>query len=820
MKSNRKQEILLYIETDDFSLYMKGLPYNERYQSLHQYKKHLQFENETMDLRIEGPVNIVEVFDAHLGILRPFTNNDFPPIFFENGVYLVVIDTKTNDHYEFYHENIDLRNSVTPVRKESPQLLMGQLHYMNEIGYSTFSIQKNHETVLTVTIEIFPSKLSYKEDYQQLLAEVNDEIYNLAFHFIKKTYQLGTVTSSGKPTYVEFYRLVEHFFPSFINAIKQIENHPHHSLTKQYELVRGDQMRKIDSKARKHLVSHRDWFVEVENGIIVNGRSVLPEKGYNVKKIITYDNLENRFVKWMMIRLIDKLEDLKKQINNYQKHNDEEDTHVTQKIQTGINYLTAILRKTFWQKIGKLDRTVLNLVMQMKVGYRDAYKIYLILMKGITLQGELLKMSLKDVATLYEYWTYLKMGQILRKYYILENQNVVQHKYGSLFIHLVESASSRQIFIHPQTGERIILSYQKKIRNLPTVDQKPDIYLEIQKKDVTFTYNFVFDAKYRIQFSNDTPTAGPVLEDINTMHRYRDALVVQSGGPYEREAFGAYVLFPWDDEENYENHPLYQSIEEVNVGALPFLPNATHLVERLVERLVNSSSEELQEEGILPRGSVTYFNSKLDEKVLVVSMNDPDKYLKAKQKRKVEMRLNSLKKDWEKAKYLAIYITKDLSLQLQVEHGVKFYGEIDGFTILEEDESARIQFHIKAWQILTETIKPVGYGIQNNIVTTINLLKQAKDLPELFMKFGEERKLWRMLRRLTSKVKTVLDSNLLDRATKIQAYQIGFFSVDYDTKSKEIQVYHHHDLIKSIPINKLNTEPTAVFRILREIIFQ
>src|SRR5690606_2270451 len=140
--------------------------------------------------------------------------------------------------------------------------------------------------------------------------------------------------------------------------------------------------------------------------------------------------------------------------------------------------------------------------------------------------------------------------------------------------------------------------------------------------------------------------------------------------------------------------------------------------------------------------------------------------------------------------------------------------------ILEEDESARIQFHIKAWQILTETIKPVGYGIQNNIVTTINLLKQAKDLPELFMKFGEERKLWRMLRRLTSKVKTVLDSNLLDRATKIQAYQIGFFSVDYDTKSKEIQVYHHHDLIKSIPINKLNTEPTAVFRILREIIFQ
>ncbi len=53
-------------------------------------------------------------------------------------------------------------------------------------------------------------------------------------------------------------------------------------------------------------------------------------------------------------------------------------------------------------------------------------------------------------------------------------------------------------------------------------------------------------------------TPGPLEEDINTMHRYRDALVVEQEGPFERTAYGAYVLFPWNQEEAYENHPFYK----------------------------------------------------------------------------------------------------------------------------------------------------------------------------------------------------------------------------------------------------------------------
>ena len=47
-------------------------------------------------------------------------------------------------------------------------------------------------------------------------------------------------------------------------------------------------------------------------------------------------------------------------------------------------------------------------------------------------------------------------------------------------------------------------------------------------------------------------------------------------GPYDRTMFGAYVLFPYSDEEKYKDHDFYKSIGTVNIGCLPFLPSATN----------------------------------------------------------------------------------------------------------------------------------------------------------------------------------------------------------------------------------------------------
>ena len=70
--------------------------------------------------------------------------------------------------------------------------------------------------------------------------------------------------------------------------------------------------------------------------------------------------------------------------------------------------------------------------------------------------------------------------------------------------------------------------------------------------------------------------------------------------------FGAFVLFPYDNEEEFKEHKFYKSIEEVNVGAFPFLPSTTGLMENFLDELLCESSYSTYERSIDKIGKDTY----------------------------------------------------------------------------------------------------------------------------------------------------------------------------------------------------------------------
>jgi hypothetical protein len=77
------------------------------------------------------------------------------------------------------------------------------------------------------------------------------------------------------------------------------------------------------------------------------------------------------------------------------------------------------------------------------------------------------------------------------------------------------------------------------------------------------------------------------------MHRYRDAIVIPTGTGHgvmvlKRIVQGAVVLFPYPDEEGYQNQRFYHSINRVQIGGLPFLPSATRLAEAKVRELLRN----------------------------------------------------------------------------------------------------------------------------------------------------------------------------------------------------------------------------------------
>ncbi|MBH0166751.1 DUF2357 domain-containing protein [Fictibacillus sp. 7GRE50] len=771
----REDVELVLIETDEFTLFMKGKPYHQRFEGLSQYKKKLQ--NETMEFKVEGKaIQSIKVFDVDQQELT--AGSTFRPIFFENGNYQIIVTSKIDSELEFYHEHHLLRNAVSSVPVGPKQVLMGSLQFQNEVGLSTFEIRTQGKTLLSVTFEIFPSKLDYKEDYRKLLDEVNEEIYNLAFHFLRKTYLGARTRVEGEASAAEFYRLIQHHFRSFLQAIKRIEQQPHHQLITTHQKVRGDQLKKMDSYGRNQLRKKVSLFQEVPNGIQFENKQLMPIEGWQVKKEHSFDTMENRLIKWLMIRIEDKLKDLRKKVEAPSgRYKTEPDQEVVKAIKDMQKLLQQRIKNPFWKTISKLDRSIMSLVIQMAPGYRDAFQIYVLLSRGLELHGQIYKMSVKDVAQLYEYWTYLKLGALLDKKYLLLSQDVVKVNREGLYVNLDGRNSAKRVYQHPHTGEKIILQYQKEERHLPTITQKPDTMLSIQKKGKDYSYNYIFDAKYRIDFAVEDSyygkrykSPGPMEDDINTMHRYRDALVVQHEGPYERTAFGAYVLFPWFEEELYEKHAFYKSIETVNIGGLPFLPNATRLVEDFVEHLIEKSPEEIQEEGILPRGTFDRWQSSLDETVLVGLISDEEILTECIQQKIFKIAVKDLKKGWQEAKHIALY----LSTKATKNNGVRYYGQIDEIIFSSTERNKQfVTFKLIVWKELTQVIKPVGYGIASYMLTTLNALKDARELPELYMKSKDELAVWRTMRRLFNNPKINLNHKFLDQASEIVQIQSG-----------------------------------------------
>ncbi len=803
--SNNEIE-LVKIETEELSLTIKGNPYHEKYESLKEYQA--MNVDEMMYFRVDGKTESVSIFDARLQRLDEW--NEHPPIFFENRSYQLVVVPKNNRQLSFYHEHPGFRKQVSSIQMGSLHVLMGNLSFPNEVGNTTFEIKDDQDTLLTVTFEVFPAKLDYKDDYRALLDEVNDEIYNLAFHLLKRTYLGASAIYATNPSKSEFYRILNDSFERFMKSISHIKRQPHHTLMTRHQLVRGEKIRKLDSVGMNYL-RKRPHLLQGENNI--------PTKGITAYKEVSYDTLENRFVKWMMQRVIHKIDDLLKALEGNSRYTrGETDEDLLERVKNMKYRMKNELNDPFWRAIGKLDRSVFSLVIQMAAGYRDAYQIFLMLSRGLTLRGQIFKMSVKDVARLYEYWTYLKLGQILSKKYIPLHQDVIQVKQDGLYVTLDESKTAKRTFKHPETDEVIELYFQKRNGRLPTVTQKPDTMLAIEKKGKNYQYQYIFDAKYRIDFAESSHykrkygAPGPMEEDINTMHRYRDALVVEQEGPFERTAYGAYVLFPWNQEEEYENHPFYKSIEKVNIGGFPFLPNATRLVEQFLDHLIEKSPEEIIREGILPRGTKEEWHSSLEEKVLVGSVKTESDYEIYRKNGVYQLPIKQLKPGWQEAKYIALYAPKKWHRE---KGGIQYVAKIKHIQMQQNDDY--VYFELEPWKKLDQLIRPVGYGIQTYTITTMSLLKEVQELPELFMKSKEERTLWKILRRFTKQVKVELDHNNLDEASTIKSYYVQDVQIWVDYENEVVMV-GRDGRVKEVPLELVVGRGSVLFREVLEVL--
>lgn len=293
------------------------------------------------------------------------------------------------------------------------------------------------------------------------------------------------------------------------------------------------------------------------------GHAALPTKATSVNLIRTLDTPENRFLKFFLELCSDIAERFQETLVNKAIINIDifdDCTHVLEAIQ-------QILSHEFFCGVNKMNVIpAQSVALQKRNGYKEVLETYILLQqtikKAILCENVLGVIENKDIALLYEMWTFFKTAKIMT--------DILQQKPKTAQIfenNDLEITLRRGISLTFPSSPRIKLSYNKSFcrgKGTYSLMLRPDVVLEVGESI------YIFDAKFKLKrdfqrreddVEVEMPTVEYKAEDIYKMHAYKDAIP---------KAKIACILYP-----NSQNNSMdfFEEKPGYGVGAIPLLPN-------------------------------------------------------------------------------------------------------------------------------------------------------------------------------------------------------------------------------------------------------
>ncbi len=525
---------------------------------------------------VASPGVVVAVWDPPSETMVPLpADGRTIPLFFEAVAYDIHLD----------RDDVSSALNLPPgaeLRRSRPMAEHYSLNFGNNVGFADIGVAKASGYV-SLRIEVFSRKADYRTDYETMRAEVSAILRNLAMGANAKTHSYAAPERGGNPTLTEWFALLRALFEEFAKLASAIAKAPHSGLSKSAARVPTERARRVGRRVIDRALRRE------------NGGAALPGLGLALPRKIdqsvsrpTLDTPENRYYKALIVATYRNMRALSKT----QTSGDEDANRYSEKkffdairpkLAAMERRVEAILGTPFLAQVADVPLArPASMVFHSHPLYSRFDKLCRALNGGLTFGDKLVPIGVKETSLLYEYWCFLRLISLLRDRFDLVEQTVVRVNRLKATVSLAKGMSSAMRFTHRPTGKPLYLVYNRLFNRLPTIDQKPDNVIQFAS-DSKF---YIFDAKYKIQFDrayvDQYGGPGPTTEDINAMHRYRDAIAVPHPlrpQDYSRGVVaGAVVLFPYPDEEKYKTHRFHNSIAQVEIGGLPFLPGATALV--------------------------------------------------------------------------------------------------------------------------------------------------------------------------------------------------------------------------------------------------
>jgi len=518
-------------------------------------------------------------------------------IFFENTDYPIWVDFKDYVKEARFGSTLESDNERFTFHRH---ILAGYLNYGNEIGRSEIKLVYkvgNEIRRFSFSFEVLSYKLDYHKHWKAIVEDIEKEYRMLSLDYMRRTFHGFAPDKNGETPEIIWWSIFADEQQKFIKACKNIIERPRHRLHGRKTYLRADQLTFIPTSIENEVAEHR----------------LNPAHLYCVEEqVTTNDTQENRFLKFALLQISAKYEQLKKQIEKLKGVSEV----MRLDMQTVAMSFKRLNSHPFFRTVGRFKGfTQESLVLQKASGYSQVYRTWNILRRAYSLNDGMYRLQTKDIATLYEIWCFIEVSHIVKEQLHLADEDL-EHRnrmeMNGLFTwELGKGEHSRILFkkddvelaelvYNPKSTEKDSSSVGIKELVVPTVPQKPDIVLRLTKNDLQegMKFTYLFDAKYRIDGKVNGVDVPPD-DAINQMHRYRDAIYYKdySSDALKKEVIGGYILFPGDGASvDVEMSRFYKSIDKVNIGAFPLRPRDEGnrmLLEHFIEGLIKNKSQEV-----------------------------------------------------------------------------------------------------------------------------------------------------------------------------------------------------------------------------------
>jgi hypothetical protein len=512
------------------------------------------------------------------------------PALREETDYQVFVQGEGGRRVELTHRDPNITHDLHA--EDGGRIFHGTVNFRSQVGNSEFVLKVDGEPELTIEVEVFPTKLDYKSDYQQLLADVQGILVGLALEYLRATHHKGQQVRTPAPSDLEWVLLLRHVVDELEKGLRHAAFRPVRGLVRKAQTVRVERVKRVDSYIRSEIRRGSGSGRWVKMGPSVAVRERLNERCAEP----SLDTHEHRWLATQVLRIRRRLAQLR------QVEGAVETKHARRR--QALGELASLEQRM--ARLGQLEPLAAtqglpppgfaSLQLIGAPGYRDAYKACLELTLGLRITGGPMDLSVKDLNVLYEYWCFLALLQIVAEETgeTMDPKDLLQMSQQGLRVMLKKGQETKTEF-RDRGGRSIEVRYNPSFSRpeVMLIPQTPDMMLTVSEPQVWPRVHLLLDAKYRLERSPEYckryGTEGPPEDALNVLHRYRDAILeIEPGswGRLGRTVVLAGAAFPHREPagEDFSKGKLWQSFERIGVGAVPLLPGSTEYLKEWVRK--------------------------------------------------------------------------------------------------------------------------------------------------------------------------------------------------------------------------------------------